>query len=782
MPVRARGQSLVITAMIMLVVVLMVFFTFSVGERTRRKMRMQALADSAAYSSAVAEARAMNFYALSNRAIVSHMVSALSVSAHSSWINWYEDALAGQSNNWLQIAGALHDHATADVACAPCSRNLLGAADAAFNIAEWYAFAMPTYGGQVALSGGNTISGLPLPWAPSSTPNAGTVFISPGGTPRRIPFPSGAGWSPRPRFDSGCYNLNKPGLPGDPVASSSGGGDADNCEARLAGVRGARGAQWMHRQYHAKVDGDWCSLLGMGRRAHFDVLQMIRGEQLDVERELVTLLRGSLPTDSRILRNPVPTEDLREWLFYERAPHVDTDPQEGNLDGTETPGGGGVDLYDADNQGPAVYATGVPLVQALAQKVDPHLIVTPESAKLTSDLYLASVVPQYAPGGPAGADPEDPNNFMSHRDFDQMVFVARFPQWIYQRRVDGFADHLLREANWTALNDGAVKLAAGRGTVTNIAQYHGQTKPLSVKNLPLGQMMSPWPPPILVYQPAHDIMDNSDMWWNAVGRSLTPPAMASVGYRDAITNDAIPDWYRRVPASGVALMAAMTDERPLSVFGMSWGHGTMDWGEVDAEFQVNTACAARCDDPIARTPQLQGRDGSWNRGDGFAPKGIHFFHGQGASVGHRMGSVNQSMDHSYPGHMRFHATDDADALWNMPRTVVMFTQPTTDLSHSTGGVAGRWPWDFDFSAPIFGQMNFKTIGGQGDVQANNVMAAASAGLIYYHQPTRWEEPPNLWNPFWRAKLHPITRDQLRQSGHAATTAQVAALPAGAINE
>jgi hypothetical protein len=34
----------------------------------------------------------------------------------------------------------------------------------------------------------------------------------------------------------------------------------------------------------------------------------------------------------------------------------------------------------------------------------------------------------------------------------------------------------------------------------------------------------------------------------------------------------------------------------------------------------------------------------------------------------------------------------------------------------------------------------------------NVMSRA---LTYYHRPHNWEEPPNFFNPFWRAKLDPV---------------------------
>ncbi|MFN7133515.1 MAG: hypothetical protein ACK4N5_15670, partial [Myxococcales bacterium] len=35
--------------------------------------------------------------------------------------------------------------------------------------------------------------------------------------------------------------------------------------------------------------------------------------------------------------------------------------------------------------------------------------------------------------------------------------------------------------------------------------------------------------------------------------------------------------------------------------------------------------------------------------------------------------------------------------------------------------------------------------------------AFSRAQVYYHRPGAWAEPPNLFNPFWRAKLGPVSR-------------------------
>ena len=41
----------------------------------------------------------------------------------------------------------------------------------------------------------------------------------------------------------------------------------------------------------------------------------------------------------------------------------------------------------------------------------------------------------------------------------------------------------------------------------------------------------------------------------------------------------------------------------------------------------------------------------------------------------------------------------------------------------------------------------------------SVQSALASGLAYYHRRGRWREPPNLWNPFWRATLASVEVDK-----------------------
>ncbi|HCF62160.1 MAG TPA: hypothetical protein DFS52_29740 [Myxococcales bacterium] len=104
---KPRGQALVITALMALVITLVVMVTFATGYRTREKVKLQATADAAAYSLAVAEARAMNFYAWSNRALISHYVSILSIHSHQSYLSWLMHAVKDTSEHYDRIAVSL---------------------------------------------------------------------------------------------------------------------------------------------------------------------------------------------------------------------------------------------------------------------------------------------------------------------------------------------------------------------------------------------------------------------------------------------------------------------------------------------------------------------------------------------------------------------------------------------------------------------------------------------------------------------------------------------------
>ena len=88
-----RGQALVMFAMFLLVLVLLVLATMSLSHLTHQKMELQVANDTAAYSQAVATARAYNSVALLNRAQVATMVALAGVDSAVSFGGSYRAAL-----------------------------------------------------------------------------------------------------------------------------------------------------------------------------------------------------------------------------------------------------------------------------------------------------------------------------------------------------------------------------------------------------------------------------------------------------------------------------------------------------------------------------------------------------------------------------------------------------------------------------------------------------------------------------------------------------------------
>src|SRR6478609_2536798 len=74
---REEGQALVLACLMMFVLAVAVLTTVNIGHTVHERVRLQNTADSAAYSMAVMEARAFNFYAFANRTQVSHYVAAM---------------------------------------------------------------------------------------------------------------------------------------------------------------------------------------------------------------------------------------------------------------------------------------------------------------------------------------------------------------------------------------------------------------------------------------------------------------------------------------------------------------------------------------------------------------------------------------------------------------------------------------------------------------------------------------------------------------------------------
>jgi len=83
------------------------------------------------------------------------------------------------------------------------------------------------------------------------------------------------------------------------------------------------------------------------------------------------------------------------------------------------------------------------------------------------------------------------------------------------------------------------------------------------------------------------------------------------------------------------------------------------------------------------------------------------------------------------------------------------------------GTVKAAPWQLNQAATVrFQQRNSR----QATLRlAADEGAGLSKALVYYHRLGDWREPPNMFNPFWRAKLHPFTPQDaavvLEAAGH-----------------
>lgn len=104
--------------------------------------------------------------------------------------------------------------------------------------------------------------------------------------------------------------------------------------------------------------------------------------------------------------------------------------------------------------------------------------------------------------------------------------------------------------------------------------------------------------------------------------------------------------------------------------------------------------------------------------------------------------------------MRFNAQNNG--LLNQP---VNYRSLTVDLSRSALG--SHMPWDIYDDGKYEGHIFGSNFDGRADVQivSSKKANSVSKALTYYHHPGDWQEPPNFWNPFWRAKLHPWSKSE-----------------------
>ncbi|HSP78879.1 MAG TPA: hypothetical protein VLQ93_10135, partial [Myxococcaceae bacterium] len=118
-----RGQAIVLGVVTLLILALVVFITFNVTVSVQQKIRVQNYADSKAFSLAVAEARALNHFAYTNRAIASAYVGMANLHAYMSEAAMLVDLKLSAAGIMGQIAAqenSLCYCCCSPFGCAPC--------------------------------------------------------------------------------------------------------------------------------------------------------------------------------------------------------------------------------------------------------------------------------------------------------------------------------------------------------------------------------------------------------------------------------------------------------------------------------------------------------------------------------------------------------------------------------------------------------------------------------------------------------------------------------------
>ncbi len=103
--------------------------------------------------------------------------------------------------------------------------------------------------------------------------------------------------------------------------------------------------------------------------------------------------------------------------------------------------------------------------------------------------------------------------------------------------------------------------------------------------------------------------------------------------------------------------------------------------------------------------------------------------------------------------MKFRANPSQDRDWGQPR---VYSYVTRSLRV---GDPKRAPWELNASAQV--RLDHGAQGTASLTLAAQEGVAISKGLVYYHRfgANGWREAPNLFSPYWRAKLHPISADE-----------------------
>ncbi len=120
-----------------------------------------------------------------------------------------------------------------------------------------------------------------------------------------------------------------------------------------------------------------------------------------------------------------------------------------------------------------------------------------------------------------------------------------------------------------------------------------------------------------------------------------------------------------------------------------------------------------------------------------------------------MADRNES-DHKFEPspYFKFNALGDRYKDYNQPSTWVFLNKHHENFQ--TGDNKRPWHYQFTFKHGTQSAVSLDTtIGGSRTALLFEGINVISRGMCYYHRPGTWDEHPNFFNPFWRARLAPV---------------------------
>lgn len=166
--------------------------------------------------------------------------------------------------------------------------------------------------------------------------------------------------------------------------------------------------------------------------------------------------------------------------------------------------------------------------------------------------------------------------------------------------------------------------------------------------------------------------------------------------------------------------------------------------------------------PVPTTARLRSTDSAANRSEHTWTPGGSAHSGNARNV-HALGSCGGRCPSVWVLRQEFNINPDdvnesnaRDDQWKQPKHLVA-------LERNYSARTVQDPWNLAFNFSVLGGSGAQVDIGRQNTGGMNRQLALSAGMTYYHRHMDdvgldWQEPPNFFNPFWRATLVPADID------------------------